>query len=449
MNNIKKLSAMLLCLCVVLTCLVACGDKTKDNGKGDSKGDFIDYATQAELKLGGDSLTAEVTIKQCIDGDTTHFNIDDPTFNGKVLKARYLAINTPESTGKIEEWGKAASNFTKEKLTNAVSIVIESENNTWNADSTGERYLVWVWYKTEENGEYRNLNLELLQNGLAIASATSSTKYGDLGVKAIDQAKENKLKIYSGEKDPDYYYGDYIELTLKELRTNPQQYVGKDVAFTGVVSRDDGSNGIFVESYDEETAMYYGIAVYYGFTPKYGVADIIKPGNKVRIVGSMQYYEAGDSYQISDLDYDMMDPTNPDKLMLIESGHSPAYLETSPEKFSKGKVSVTVLEGEEEKVKEFDYSALAIGTSISMKGLTVKSVYTTSNGGDNDGAMTLTCNAGGNQITVRTAVLKDKNGKVVKADYFNGKTIDVKGIVNAYDGKPQIQLLSIDDVTVR
>ena len=145
----------------------------------------------------------------------------------------------------------------------------------------------------------------------------------------------------------------------------------------------------------------------------------------------------------------MMDPPNPDKLMLIESGHSPAYLETSPEKFSKGKVSVTVLEGEEEKVKEFDYSALAIGTSISMKGLTVKSVYTTSNGGDNDGAMTLTCNAGGNQITVRTAVLKDKNGKVEKADYFNGKTIDVKGIVNAYDGKPQIQLLSIDDVTVR
>ena len=33
-----------------------------------------------------------------------------------VLKARYIAINTPESTGSIEPWGKKAANFTKTKL---------------------------------------------------------------------------------------------------------------------------------------------------------------------------------------------------------------------------------------------------------------------------------------------------------------------------------------------
>ncbi len=443
MNNIKKISAIVLLICVVLTSLVACGDKPAGNGGG--KGDFIDYASQVKLDLNGANKTVEVKVKQLIDGDTTHFYIDDSSFDGDVIKARYLAVNTPESTGQIEEWGKTASNFTKEKLSNAKSIVIESEDSGWNADSTGERYLLWIWYQTEEGGEYRNLNLELLQEGLAIASATSSTKYGDLGIKAIDQAKAHKKHIYSGEKDPNFYYGGCIELTLKELRANPEKYQNKTVAFTGVITKNKGQQ-VYVEAYDEETDMYHGIAVYYGFSVKYGLADILQPGNKVRIVGSMQYYEAGDSYQIADLDYDMMNPTDQSKVMLIENGAKAAFVETSAEKFAKGKVEVTVLENEEEKIKEYDYADLAIGSTISMKDLTVKSVYTTNNGGDNDGAMTLTCRSGNTQITVRTVVLTDKNGKVVKADSFEGKTIDVKGVVDTYDGDCQIILLSMDDV---
>ena len=446
MNNFRKISAIVLLICVVLTSLVACGEKPAGNEGGSGK--FIDYASQVKLDMNGANNTVEVKVKQLIDGDTTHFYIDDASFEGDVIKARYLAVNTPESTGQIEEWGKTASNFTKEKLSNAKSIVIESEDSGWNADSTGERYLLWIWYQTKEGGEYRNLNIELLQEGLAIASATSSTKYGEIGIKAIDQAKEHKKHIYSGEKDPNFYYGGCIELTLKELRANPEKYTNKTVAFTGVITKNKGQQ-VYIEEFDEETNMYHGIAVYYGFNLKYGLGDILQPGNKVRMVGSMQYYEAGDSYQIADLDYDMMNPTDPSKVMLIEGGHKPAWVATTPEKFAKGKVDVTIIENDEETIKEFDYSKLAIGSSISMKNLTVKSVYTTHNGGDSDGAMTLTCTAGGTQISVRTVVLTDKNGKTVKADYFQGKTIDVKGIVDTFDGKSQIQLLSIDDVTVR
>lgn len=442
MNNIKKISAIVLLVCVVLASLAACGEKPAGD-KGAGK--FIDYASEVKLDLKGANKIVEVKVKQLIDGDTTHFYIDDPSFDGDVIKARYLAVNTPESTGQIEEWGKTASNFTKEKLSNAKSIMIESEDSGWNADSTGERYLLWVWYQTEEGGEYRNLNLELLQEGLAIASATSSTKYGELGIKAIDQAKAHKKHIYSGEKDPNFYYGGCIELTLKELRANPEKYQNKTVAFTGVITKNKGQQ-VYVEAYDEETDMYHGIAVYYGFSVKYGLADILQPGNKVRIVGSMQYYEAGDSYQIADLDYDMMNPTDQSKVMLIENGAKAAFVETSADKFAKGKVEVTVIEDEEEKIKEYDYADLAIGSTISMKNLTVKSVYTTNNGGDNDGAMTITCRSGNTQITVRTVVLTDKNGKVVKADSFEGKTIDVKGVVDTYDGDCQIILLSMDDV---
>ncbi len=447
MNNIKRISAIVLLICVVLTCFVACGDK-KPTGGDSSKGKFVDYASKAELDLNGANLTVEVKIKQLIDGDTTHFYIDDSSFEGDIIKARYLAVNTPESTGQIEEWGKTASNFTKEKLSNAKSIVLESEDSAWNADSTGERYLVWVWYQTEEGGEYRNLNIELLQEGLAIASATSSTKYGDMGIKAIDQAKTHKKHIYSGEKDPNFYYGGCIELTLKELRANPEKYQNKTVAFTGVITKNKGQQ-VYVEAYDEETDMYHGMAVYYGFNLKYGLGDILKPGNKVRIVGSMQYYEAGDSYQVADLDYDMMNPKDPSKVQLIEGGQKPAFVATTAEKFAKGKVSVTVIENDEETIKEYDYAKLAIGSSISMKNLTVKSVYTTHNGGDNDGAMSITCTSGGTQIVVRTAVLTDASGKTVTADRFEGKTIDVKGIVDTYDGKCQIVLLSMDDVTIR
>ena len=99
------------------------------------------------------STVKPTTVKTFVDGDTTHFNMPENSISGNVLKARYLAINTPESTGQIEEWGKKASNFTKSKLSSATSIIIESDNDKWNLDSTGSRYLVWVWYKTSESSD--------------------------------------------------------------------------------------------------------------------------------------------------------------------------------------------------------------------------------------------------------------------------------------------------------
>ena len=129
-----------------------------------------DYAGSLELDMDSATLKQEVTVKLFIDGDTTHFHVPASVNKTGVLKARYLSINTPESTGKIEEYGKKASAFTKEKLSSAASIVLESESDRWNYDGNG-RYLVWVWYKPTADAEYRNLNIELLQNGLAPAPA--------------------------------------------------------------------------------------------------------------------------------------------------------------------------------------------------------------------------------------------------------------------------------------
>ncbi len=457
MKAINRLVALLLVLCTLTACFAACnkggeGTGTTGGTQAPELPEWVDYVSQVKLDMNSATKKVELAapsgIKQFIDGDTTHFNVPTDVSKNGILKARYLAVNTPESTGQIEEWGKKASNFTKEKLQSAVSIVIESDTATWNYDSTGDRLLVWVWYKTSADGEYINLNLQILQEGLAIASNSANNIYGSYCMNAIDQAKAYKLYVYSGEQDPDYYYGEAIELTIRELRANPEKYVGKTVAFEGVVSKNSGDNGIYVETVDEETQMLNGIYVYYGFNLTGGGLNVIKPGNKVRIVGSMQFYEAGGTYQISDLHYDMMDPKNPNNIQKLGEGFSGAYPEVAPAEFAAGKVTITVVEGEEEKTVDVPYAQMAMSTTISMSGLKVDSIYTTNNGGDNDGAMTLTCSADGHKITVRTAILKDANGNVVTKDYFAGKTISVKGTVDYFSGDYQIKVTSLGDIVI-
>ena len=123
-----------------------------------------DYASELKLDMNSETVKQEVTVKSYVDGDTVHFFVPKDITETGVLKARFLAVDTPESTGKIEEYGKAASRFTREKLSAAASIIIESDDSSWNLDSTGGRYLVWVWYQPAEGEDYRNLNIELLHN---------------------------------------------------------------------------------------------------------------------------------------------------------------------------------------------------------------------------------------------------------------------------------------------
>ncbi|MGN0505942.1 MAG: thermonuclease family protein [Lachnospiraceae bacterium] len=459
---LKKISLLFL---VCLTAAMLCGCKgntpTTDNvnptgganpaeesgtsENSTSPAEIVDYAAAVRLNMSSDTVKQEVTVKTFVDGDTTHFHVPSTVVDTGVLKARYLAINTPESTGKIEEYGKKASEFTKEKLSAATSIIIESDNGTWNLDSTGGRYLVWVWYKTSDSEDYRNLNIEILQNGLAIANSSANNRYGETCMAAIAQAKSQKLNIYSGEKDPGFYYGEAIELTLKELRTNIEAYNGVKVAFNGVITTNN-NNGVYIEDYDEETGMYYGIFVYYGFNLPGEGLDVLSVGNESRIVGTVQYYETGGTYQVAGLTYRQMKPNDPGNIQKISDGHTAAYLLTDADTFVNGKVSVEA--GEE--VKTFDYAALAMGTSVEMKDLKVKKVYTTVNEESSSfGAMTLTCEADGITVSVRTVVLYDENHNLITEDAYLGKTIDVKGIVDYFDGAYQIKVFSADNITVK
>lgn len=444
MKQMRKIGSLLLALCMCLTLLAACGQGGDDTT---APAENVDYAASVKLDMSSETLKQEVTVHTFIDGDTTHFNVPTNVMDNGILKARYLAINTPESTGKIEPYGKTASNFTKEKLSNATSIIIESDNGVWNPDSTGARYLVWIWYKTVSDAEYRNLNIEILQNGLALASNSAANRYGETCMKAIAQAEANKLHVYSGEKDPNFYYGAAVELTIKELRANIASYEGVSVAFTGVVTRNSGQDGVYVEALDEETGMYNGIYIYYGTSAHADMKDeVLVIGNEVRIVGVVSVFNG--SYQVSGLKYDARDKAN--SCQAVSNGHKAAYFPVTPEDFVGGKVQVTVTDAEtgEEVLKEMSYAEMALGSSISMQDLTVKSIYTTNNGGDSDGAMTITCEANGVEIIIRTNVLRNADNSVVTQDVFEGKTISVQGVVDYFSGEYQIKVLSINDIII-
>jgi micrococcal nuclease len=433
-------TAILLLICIAVSCFAGCEPKEKvPQGP-------IDYAAAIKLDMSSTSLKQEVTVKTYIDGDTTHFHVPNSVVDNGVLKARYLAINTPESTGKIEEWGKAASSFTREKLEAATSIIIESDNEKWNVDSTGGRYLVWIWYKTEGSEEYRNLNLEILQNGLAIASNSANNRYGETCMAAINQAKAEKLNIYSGQKDPNFPYGEASELTLKELRCNVADYSGAKVAFEGIITKNN-NNSVYVEEYDSETDMYYGMTVYYGYALNGTGLQILSVGNRVRIVGTVQYYETGGTYQVSGLEYSPMRPTDPNNIQKLGEGYSPAYRLTDAETLYNSQVEVTL--GDE--TKSFDYAELALNTSVEMLDLTVVSVYTTNNEeSSSNGAMTITCkDTDGRTVSIRTIVLRDQDGNIITADYFKDTTIDVKGLIDIFDGTYQIKVFSINDVSIK
>ena len=408
----------------------------------------VDYVTDLKLDLASETKKIEATVKSYIDGDTTHFYVNkSEDFPDGIIKARFLAIDTPESTGRLEEWGKAAAAHTKEKLKNAYAIMLESDTAEWNKDNNG-RHLLWIWYKADENSEWRNLNLEILQSGYAVASNTGQNRYGTTCMAALNQATKEKLYVHSGEKDPSYPYGAATEITLKELRLNRDAYLGVKVAVEGVITQD--TNGtLYLEAYDAEDDKYYGMQVYYGYNMATSAKRFLKAGNLVHIVGTFQYAEVVNAYQIAGLEYDQMKPGDPTYTHLIEKEQPIAYTEiTDLANFVNGNTDMTV--GDE--TVSFANDELALYTSASIKGLKVVDTYVTQKG-DNTGAISMTCEKDGVQITIRTIVLYE-DGQLVTPDRFEGQTIDVIGVIDAYtpegstEAQIQIKVFTLGAITI-
>ncbi len=417
----KRLTLTLLVLLILSSCATVQEEASAD--------EHTDYASALSFSMGSETVKCAVTVRTFIDGDTTHFSVPSEVIPDGVLKARFLAVNTPESTGKIEEWGKRAALYTKEKLSGAESIWIESDTSSWNLDSTGDRHLVWVWYRTGTDEEYRCLNLELLQEGLALPSSSANNRYGSYCMAAIDQAKREKLCVWSGEKDPDFFYGDAVELTLAELRAHIADYNGVKVAFEGNITINSG-NTVYAEYAVGDTGCVFAIPVYYGFSMNGSGLDILSVGNRVRIVGTVQYYEGGESWQVSGLKYRQMRPDDPSNIKLVRKGVDPVWRDVSLEELLTEEVSV----GDDGVTLPLSQAVLA--STVTVRDLLVNDTYVS---GD---VLTLVCTSGDFETEIRV----EARG-VSEAD-LKGRTVSVKGIADSWKGKLQIKVFRAEDLSV-
>lgn len=247
-----------------------------------------------------DDGIGQVRLKYCIDGDTAHFI--DSTVGGEPIKARFYGIDTPESTGKVQPFGHAASEFTKGVLKAADAdgtIVVSTPREGYGKpqfDSTGERYISLIWVNEEKKdapiSELYLLNLWIVQEGLSwVKNVDEIPEFMDTFYAAEAQAKAFKKGMNSGEPDPDFPSSEYEPVTLLDLAndnlsllrdpTYESIYNNTRVTFTGTVA--GFSNRIlYLEDYFDkeesgiEGGTYAGVNIFVGMDPvatKYTTAN--------------------------------------------------------------------------------------------------------------------------------------------------------------------------------
>ena len=192
----------------------------------------------------------EVTLTNAIDGDTATFND-----GGTTITVRFNAINTPESTYKLEPWGKAAARFTANTLKSANKIVLQTDAlDPARLDSTGKRYLAWVWYQPTEGADFRLLNLEIIEKSYS-SSKASGLMYADELQDADLEVQKLKVRIFNSKvQDPDYDYSETGKyLTIKEIRDNAEEYSASNikVIVRGIVARKNGSYSAYIQQQED------------------------------------------------------------------------------------------------------------------------------------------------------------------------------------------------------
>ncbi|MBN2604826.1 MAG: thermonuclease family protein [Bacilli bacterium] len=348
----------------------------------------VDYASKNFITDG----IGEATLVSCTDGDTARFS------NGSITFAvRFLAIDTPESTYKFDPWGKSASAFTCDKLTNATTIVLESDAPGAAVTDGNERYLAWVWY------DGRLLNLELIEQAYSVAKGAAGSRYEEIIYAAEIKTQETKRRIW-GEEDPSYDYSlEGSQITIEELVTNQTNYVGLKVVITGTVTSVIGGHP-YIESNG------FGVYVYLG----YEYTSKLVVGNEVTLSGLTPTYYP--------------DPET-GALQLVG--------------FNKKNIIIVSTDNEMvPTLKEVkDLTILDVGSYVKVEGIEVVSIYTSTTSGDH----TITCKDNlGNIIDVHV------QGNVTRTQINNmfvvGSFVDVVAPLGRYMEIFQLEIETLDSV---
>lgn len=317
----KKSISILLLILVLVCCLavVAC-DKEATVADNTQYYDAVTKKLKLSKSYQGKSFLNDgigtATVDAYTDGDTTRFS----TADGTVI-VRYYCIDTPESTGEVQKWGKAASLFVKDTLSKATEIVLESSTGTRpSKDSYGTRYLAYVWYKTADYNEFKLLNLELIENGFTDNKAlnTDAYPYYSYMNEANQFARSIKLRLYSDLDDP-LFSTDPVAMTIKDFWENKDKYYNVDTdagskvtltAYLDSLTISKSGTYMFVAAqYDEQTGNVYKINVYAAYSSN--AASKMKLGQLYELTGTIQKY--GSDFQISGVVYNSMYGANPNK----------------------------------------------------------------------------------------------------------------------------------------
>ena len=138
----------------------------------------------------------EVTFSKCVDGDTIKVKVKN-----KEATVRMLAVDTPESVHpkkKVEYYGKEASDYTCNLITNSKKIELEYDINSDKYDKY-ERLLAWVFVD-----DYL-LQDKLVRNGYAeVAYLYGNYKYTDLLKDHEVLAKQERIGIWDDDAREEY-----------------------------------------------------------------------------------------------------------------------------------------------------------------------------------------------------------------------------------------------------
>ena len=151
----------------------------------------------------------EVKFSKCVDGDTIKVLLD-----GKERTVRLLAVDTPESVHPskgVEFFGKEASDYTCNTVTNAKKIELEYDENSDKEDKY-DRLLAWVFIDSEL------LQDKLIQGGYAeVAYLYGDYKYTNLlkDHQAIVETK--KLGIWNNLEREEYNNQNNIQEDVENV----------------------------------------------------------------------------------------------------------------------------------------------------------------------------------------------------------------------------------------
>ena len=246
------------------------------------------YNLKMDFNYAGKSFekdgVGEVRLNRVVDGDTMS------VYSGsyQAITIRFLGIDTPESTGTIDPWGKASSAYAKEVLYAAHSIVLEAEGEE-RMDSNGKRWLAWVWYKPTADSDYRLFNLEEVELAYAKYSQKVDSKYHNVMKVASDTAKAAGKRVW-GELDPDYNYSKEVtETTLLDLWYNHDKIqTGTYFYVTVRLVRTVGNNMYLEDAYEQTLELDDGTIIsgkgsfyaFYGYSAPYyryyKIGDVFK-----------------------------------------------------------------------------------------------------------------------------------------------------------------------------